>query len=209
MALFFPHSPLDSTASSGQIRHIDNKLGQEPTKKHISWFEYKHIPMYKVCWKTIESTAMIGESKYSLISKPHFFPLCHRSCTNPNQAVRQIIFRGTSYVSPIARNRLLSNQTDMLFGGFYATVNSKIIQNTVVQGIELQGKRCGSRQRPLNIWGQWICGAPQMEACEYVGHPFYQGVNAIVITLLWLVGKIWPYIVLQKLDQLITIFIIH
>ena len=24
-----------------------------------------------------------------------------------------------------------------------------------------------------------------MEACEYVGHPFYQGVNAILITFLW------------------------
>ena len=32
--------------------------------------------------------------------------------------------------------------------------------------------------RPVNMWGT------PLEACEYVGHPFYQGVNAIVITLL-------------------------
>ena len=32
--------------------------------------------------------------------------------------------------------------------------------------------------RHVNMWG------PQMEACEYVGHPFYQGVKTIVITLL-------------------------
>ena len=63
------------------------------------------------------------------------------------------------------------------------------MQNIVVQWIELQGKRCGSRRRPLNIPGLWICVTPKMEACEYVGHPFYQGVNAIVITLLW--GVAW------------------
>ena len=64
------------------------------------------------------------------------------------------------------------------------------LQNTVVRKIEVQGKRCCSCQRPLNIWGLWICGAPQMEACEYMGHPFYQGVNAIVITHLWVVGAL-------------------
>ena len=32
--------------------------------------------------------------------------------------------------------------------------------------------------RPVNIWG------PQMETCEYVGYPFYQGVNYILIAFL-------------------------
>ena len=62
------------------------------------------------------------------------------------------------------------------------------IQNSLVQWVQLRGNRGSTGWRPLNIWGLWICGAPQMEACEYVGHPFYQGVNAIVITLLWGVG---------------------
>ena len=42
------------------------------------------------------------------------------------------------------------------------------IQNTVVQWKELQGKRCGSHKRHVNMQGLLICKSPQMEACEYV-----------------------------------------
>ena len=32
----------------------------------------------------------------------------------------------------------------------------------------------------MDILSLCICEAPQMEACEYMGQPFYQGVNTIV-----------------------------
>ena len=50
------------------------------------------------------------------------------------------------------------------------------IQNTsLVQWIKRQRNMGDTKWRPLNIWGLWICGFTQVEACEYVEAPLLHG----------------------------------